>query len=287
MLQKPFKLWLLVLALPLLIAAFFSWSILIEPNLLFVHEFELHPPRWTANISGLRVAAITDIHAGGLWIDENKIKQIVEKTNSAHPDLIVLLGDYVHNKGHECSLPPEVFCKILGNLHAPCGVYAVLGNHDWDYGYDRTARALRINGINVLENAAVPLRFKGQTIWLSGVGDLSGKPDVAKALNTVPTDASSIVITHDPNIFPQIPSRVNLTIAGHTHGGQVWLPLLHLFAPKMGCFEPYVKDLVVQSNGMLFISIGIGNSVFPIRFLNAPEISILNLRVQSKAEKSN
>lgn len=258
---------------------FFFYSIVVEPNILLTHEFNITPPRWPGDLNGLRIAVLADIHAGGLWIEQNKIREMVQKTNAAKPDLIVLVGDYVNNHKHECPYPPEEFAKELAKLRAPLGVYSVLGNHDWAYGGDRITAAFRENGLAVLQNNSVKLSFKNHIFWLTGIEDLfTRKPNAAYALRAVPIDAPNLVITHDPNIFPQIPERVNLTIAGHTHGGQVWLPLLHTFAPQtVGAREPYVKDIVVQRNGMLFISVGIGNSVFPIRFLNAPEISVLNL----------
>ena len=268
--------------LALIIPLFFCWSILIEPQLLFVHRFEIHPPRWPKSLDGMQLAVISDIHAGGLYIDENKIKKIVDDTNAAKPDLILLAGDYVDNTKHQCKMPPGIFCKILSGLHAPCGVFAVLGNHDWAYNYSEVLTALRTNNIPVLADDSRTLIFENTKFFLVGIGDkVTTNPDVQKPLRDIPSNSPILLFTHDPAIFPEIPARVNLTIAGHTHGGQVWLPLLHLFAPKMGCQEPYVKDVLMQNNRMLFISIGVGNSVFPIRFLNAPEISLLKLKSES------
>jgi predicted MPP superfamily phosphohydrolase len=269
-----------VLALTVIctVFVFLTWSIGIEPNLLSVHSFDVKLNHWQPNLNGLKIAVISDLHAGGLFIDKNKVARIVEETNAAAPDLIVLTGDFVNNYGNECHLPPEIFAKILAGLKAPCGVYAILGNHDWDYGGERVRSAFIANNIPVLENASIPLTYNGRDFWLTGIEDLwTRRPDVQKALSTVPQNASDVLLTHNPDVFPEVPARVALTIAGHTHGGQVWLPLARLILPKIDDRYGYNRDIINQNDHTLFVSVGIGTSLFPIRFLNAPEISLLRL----------
>ena len=117
----------------LLVACLVFWGFFVEPNRLVVRRQTIEVAQWPRSLDGLRVAVIADIHAGGWFIDEAKLRKIVEQTNQLQPEMIVILGDYVAGDGrrHELRMAPEVFGPILKGLHAPLGVYSVLGNHDW------------------------------------------------------------------------------------------------------------------------------------------------------------
>lgn len=122
-------------------------------------------------------------------------------------------------------IEPEASARVLRSLQAPLGVYAVLGNHDWWFDGTRVRKALEAEGIPVLEDRAIPLMFHHTSIWLAGVSDFwEAAHDVRRALSGVDETSPVIVVTHNPDVFPEIPGRVTLTIAGHTHGGQVAVP---------------------------------------------------------------
>lgn len=115
----------------------------------------------------------------------------------------------------------------LKGLRAHFGAFATLGNHDWWYNGPRVKNSLENAGIRTLENDAAMIEHEGAIFWVAGIGDKwEGKPDIASALAKVNDGAPIIALTHNPDIFPSIPARVSLTIAGHTHGGQVSLPII-------------------------------------------------------------
>ena len=196
------------------------------------------------------------------------------------PDLVVLLGDYVDPEvsfGGEVA--PEAVASELGRLRGAHGTLAVLGNHDWSTDGPRVWQALQQAGIRVLENDAVRALPRPGEVWIAGVADTRDRrPDIAKALAKVPDHAAVILLSHDPDLFPQVPGRVALTLSGHTHGGQVALPGLRARWIPSRFGERYAGGHVVEGGRQLFITKGIGSSGHPVRLGAPPEIVVLKLR---------
>ena len=255
------------------------WAFWIEPASLAVREYDLHLPRWPPELAGLRVAALSDFHVGSPYNGIDKLQQIVALTNRSDPDLGVLLGDFVvHGVVGGERIPPGRIAPVLSNLEAPLGVWAVLGNHDWWYSFDGVRKPLSMQGIQVLEDQAAEISSPGSTFWLAGIGDAwAGNPDIGAALESVPHDAPLLAITHNPDIFSDMPDRVSLTVAGHTHGGQVALPLLGRPLVPSVHGQRYAAGWIVEEERHLFVTPGLGTSIMPVRFLVPPEISILKL----------
>ncbi len=260
-----------------LILLCFVWGFLIEPSRLVVHATTLSLPAWPRALDGTRIALLSDIHAGAPFIREEKLAAIVAETNGATPDLILLAGDFV--VGHEpMSRPiePEVIARGLSGLRARLGVYAVLGNHDeWEDG-PRMRRALEAEGIHVLDNEVAEIRDRGASIWIAGLADYMTREQqiaatVARAGDLV------IALTHEPDSFPEVPARVALTLAGHTHGGQVALPLFGALVVPSRYGTRYAAGHVVEGGKHLFVTSGIGTSILPVRFGVTPEIALLTL----------
>jgi predicted MPP superfamily phosphohydrolase len=235
--------------------------------------------RWPQRLPPLRIAAIADVHAGAPHMTLDALGDIVARVNAARPDLIVLLGDYViHGIIGGRFIEPEPIAMALGRLRAPLGVYAVTGNHDWWYDGPRVTAALTDAGIRVLDDAAAPLPTSGPPVWIAGVGDLWTRPaDVRRALAEVPAEAPVLVITHNPDLFPDVPARVLLTLAGHTHGGQVDLPLLGRLIVPSRYGARYAIGHVREDGRDLFVTPGLGTSILPVRFRVPPEISLLTV----------
>jgi uncharacterized protein len=259
-----------LLIAPLLVAL---WAFGIEPGMLVIRHLRMDLPGWKA---GLRIAVLSDLHIGSPHVGLDKLRTIVEKTNAEQPDLVVLLGDFVTGgpNGRRAGgfVEPELTAAELKKLHAPLGVYAVLGNHDWWYDGDRVGKALTDVGIPVLENKAVRVG----PIWLGGIADFwTREPDVAGTLAQVSSSDPVVLITHNPDIFPEVPSRVSVTLAAHTHGGQVKLPIIGtlITTSKLG----YNAGEYVDHGRHLFVTTGIGTSIVPVRFGVPPEIVILTL----------
>lgn len=205
----------------------------------------------------------------------------MRRTNAAEPQLILLLGDYVvHGVVAGRFVPPEAIASILGDLRAPLGVFAVLGNHDYAMNGPRIRGALRHAGITVLEDESARLGPPGADapFWITGVTDmLRGPHDLLGALAMVTDDAPSIVFTHNPDLFPEVPARVSLTLAGHTHGGQVRLPILGRPIVPSIYGQRYAAGHVVEEGRHLYVATGLGTSIIPARFLVPPEIIVLEL----------
>jgi len=264
----------------LLVLVCLIWGVFIEPNRLVVHQETIQINNWPKELSGLRVALIADIHTGGPFIDDNKLRKIVELTNQQNPDLIVLLGDYMSpNSWHSHRVEPEVTAAAMKNLHAPLGVYAVLGNHDWWYNGEKVRRAFEANGIPVLDDEVAEIKWRNDSLWLVGLADAWTRPQhVNETIRKVPEGSTVIALTHSPDVFPSLPQSVPLLLAAHTHGGQVNLPLIGTpivpsrFGPK------YTAGHVFENGHHMFVTTGIGTSILPLRFRVTPEIVILTIK---------
>lgn len=260
-----------------------AWAFFIEPNRLIVNEATIKLPRWPPAFERLRIVLISDLHVGSPYVDVAKLQQVVETTNAAAPDLVLLAGDFMVTnsvrRGH--TVEPEIIASELKNLRARFGVFVVLGNHDWWYDGERVMRAFKEVGLNVLENEVAQIQHEGQSLWLAGIADAwTRKPDIAGTLQQVTNDGPVIILTHNPDIFPGVPARVSLTLAGHTHGGQVSLPFVGRPQVPSQFGERYAIGHVVEDNRHLFVTPGVGTSIWPVRFRVPPEISLLIIAAQ-------
>src|SRR5688572_21888566 len=172
---------------------------------------------------GFRVAQLSDVHHSRL-VPVEEVRRVVELANAAKPDLVALTGDYTTSRRRYV----EPCAEALGNLRAPEGVWAVLGNHDHYTDAELTARALSRRKINVLSNANTLLRRGVDELRLAGVDDWGwGKADWARALGGVDTTRPSVLLSHEPAVLDMPETRgVSLILSGHTHGGQIRLPFV-------------------------------------------------------------
>jgi predicted MPP superfamily phosphohydrolase len=269
----------LLTGLAALLAILGLWACWLEPRSLTVTRLEIRSPGWPKGAPALRIALLADLHAAGPHDTPARLAEVVARANAEAPDLVLLLGDYIDLRLVRTSLvPPEAIGRALAPLRAPLGVHAVLGNHDWEAGGARMAAALAAAGIGVLENAARQLRHGGHDFWLAGIGDAwSGADDLAATLEQVTDAAPVLAMTHCPDVFPEIPAQVALTVAGHTHGGQVRLPWLGALVVPSRWRRRYAYGHIVEHGRHLFVSRGLGHSLLPVRFLCPPEIALLTL----------
>lgn len=254
-----------------------TWAGWIEPRRLVVRDVELALPNWPRRLDGLRAGVMSDLHAGVPHMGLAKIARAVDALNDREPDVQLLLGDHLDaSQPWRRRLAPEVVAAEIARLEAPLGTLSVIGNHDWRNSGDRIWRALAAEGVTVLEDRAVEL---ANGLWVAGLGDLRHRqPDVAEALRDVPPGAAAIMLTHDPDMFPEIPGRVALTLAGHTHAGQVAIPLLRRPMIPSHYGERYARRHVVEHGRQMLISSGLGTSGLPIRLLAPPEVLVVTLR---------
>lgn len=300
-----------------------GYAFAIEPMRLLVQSYRVPMAGWRKGAM-MRIAVVADLHIGEPVMPLHQVARIVAATNALTPDLILLLGDFEASHRLTKRFPKPQWTSILKDLHAPLGVHAVLGNHDWwevrEWQYTRAGptavgAALEAAGIPVMENDALRLEHDGQPFWLLGLGDqwafyldeagepkpdrfgFWGRDDLAGTLAKITDDAPAILMAHEPDIFPKVPSRVGLTISGHTHGGQVqvmgWMPIV---PSRYG--RRYAYGEIVEAAGVvpeaapdgtrvadgrtgdkrhLIVSGGLGCSGLPIRFGRPPEIVIVEV----------
>ena len=267
-------------AIILLLGLMLFWGFFIEPNRLVLRQETIEIENWPQSLDGLRIAVISDIHVGGSFIDDKKLRSIVDRTNQLQPDIIMILGDYMSSNGWiRRRVEPEVFAPILKNFSAPLGTYSVLGNHDSWYDGQKVRAGLEQNGIKVLENEVIQINTRGTSFWLVGLADLWTRPQlIPETLAKVPEGQTVIALTHNPDIFPRLPARVPLLLAGHTHGGQVRFPLIGSVVESSRFGERYERGHVFENNHHLFVTTGIGTSIMPVRFGVPPEIVLLTLK---------
>lgn len=282
-----------------LLASTGVYALGLEPGFrLRVQPYALSPPRWPEGVT-LRIAALADIHAGEPYMTLSRIEEIVDATNALRPDLVVLLGDYPASHPFlTAAVPMPEVAKILSGLRGRHGVFAILGNHDWwedpqtqavRGGTPRIRRHFEAQNLPVLDNDAVRLTVDGHPVWLLGLGDQlafrrlgRGVDDLAGTVAKVGDEGPAILLAHEPDIFPKVPSRISLTLSGHTHGGQVrafgYSPLV---PSRYG--NRYAYGHVVEDGRHLIVSGGLGTSKVPVRLGVPPEIVLIELGSQSVA----
>lgn len=262
------------------------WAFWLEPASLVVHETTIELPRWPLELDGLRVAVLSDLHVGSPYNGPDRLRELIAETNAQRPDITLLAGDFVIQGVLGGSfVEPERIAQELQALQAPLGVYAVMGNHDWWLDEPWTlVEAFRVHCLPLLHNEAVAIDA-AVPFWLAGIGDWTdGAPDPQRAVAGVPEGAPLLAFTHNPDVFPHVPPQVDLTIAGHTHGGQVRLPFFGPLVVPSSYGQRYAAGLIEEDGKRLFVTTGVGLSILPVRFGVPPEISVLVLR--APAQKS-
>lgn len=247
----------------------------VAPRRLRVRVLPVAVPDWPAGLDGLRVALVSDLHAGAPWVGLDRVRAVVAAVRSAQPDLILLLGDHLADVrfGSHLDAGP-VAAELAGLLHAGVPVLGVLGNHDWYAGGERVRAALEAAGLPVLEESARPVL--DDRLWVAGVGDLwERSPSVDRALAAVPAGAPVLLMTHNPDVVVDVPASVQLVVAGHTHGGQVTLfgRPLHAVSERSG--NRWTRAGWYGPD-RLYVTAGIGSSLLPLRSV-PPEIPVLVL----------
>lgn len=267
------------LAALLVAAALAFYGGVIETARLVERDHSLPLPNWPAECDGLRIDVITDTHTGSPRNGLEKLDRVVQRLIASDAPIVLMAGDYVILSVFLGEyIPPEVIAEHLKPLTARKPVYAVLGNHDWwKNGADISAK-FSAAGVQMIDNRAVPVQAGACRFWLAGLGDLlEGRPDVAGTYAQVPAGAPVIALTHEPDLMPQIPARTALTVAGHTHGGQIYpFPLRR---PGHFIERSHTLNGWIEYQGRtLFVSPGLGTSIVPVRLGVPPEISRLTLR---------
>ena len=235
-------------------------------------------------LEGFRIAHLSDFHISAFTPAE-RIRWYATITNGLKPTLVALTGDYIAWDGET----QRDVVQALAALRAPCGVFGCLGNHDYETGIEASIAHLFAGvGIRILRQERVPVQWNGGMLNLIGIdyeqllsSDHPGHR-VDRYLEgcekLVTPDLVNVLLSHNPNVFDRAAEMgIDLTLAGHTHGGQLSLEFIHRGLNLSALVMPYTRGLYQKSGGQLYVNRGIGTTGFPIRVGARPEIALLEL----------
>jgi hypothetical protein len=227
----------------------------------------------------MRIAFLSDFHTGSHSDDVARLNAIVAEASSFDPDIALFGGDYVNMQLFGGGrVPPSMIAAILSRLEAPLGRFAVLGNHDYVYGERAVADALERHNITVLNHDHLTAQFQSHPIDIIGVPDAHVARTEAYAVlaGTLPA-RPTIILVHDPVWFGHVPPGPHLTLAGHTHGGQIRFPGIGIIRNSSKAPLRWSHGLIHEGGRYLYVTSGIGTSGVPIRFGVPPEYAVLDV----------
>ncbi len=240
------------------------WGFLVEPYLMTVKKIKIKDE----SLKGLKIVFATDFHYKPY--EKFRLVRDVKKINKQNADIILLGGDFLngHEKGK--SMDSKLIASEFGKLKSKYGVYAIFGNHDVWQDAAGVYENFTKNNITILKNTSK----KAGEVYIAGVEDIQTQnPDIKKALKN--TKTPTILLTHSPDIIYKVPKSVNLTLAGHLHGGQVRIPFHGAVVAPSIYGTKFAYGMYNVDNRKLFVSKGIGTSVIPVRFFCLPEIVVI------------
>jgi hypothetical protein len=266
---------------------------IIEPNDPRLVRIELPLTRLPGLFDGFTIAQLSDFHYDEVF-SRVPIQKAVKTLNDLRPDLIVLTGDFVTvpmlddflseksadaSRGKEAIKTAPACAQLLSELRARVGVFAILGNHDVASVPHFITECLENHGIRVLRNSALPVERGQARFWLAGIDDvMQGKPDLNRTLTSVPKDETVVLLSHEPDFADEAARHpVDLQLSGHSHGGQIWLPIIGApWLPPLG--EKYPRGKYQVGGLTLYTNIGLGTIRVPMRLNCIPEITLFTLR---------
>jgi uncharacterized protein len=231
-------------------------------------------PRWSRP---LRIVFLSDLHTGSHTDDVRRLEGIVAEAARLAPDLVLFGGDYVNMQPFGGGrVPPRVIAAILSRLEGQAGRFAVLGNHDMYYGADEVSEAFRAQGIAVLDDAVESFCFEGSSVTVLGLPDGNvERHEPPILLAGLPLREPAIVLAHDPAWFAHVGSSSHLMLAGHTHGGQIRLPVVGALVNASKAPLRWTYGLIEEGGRHLYVTSGIGTSGIPLRVGIPPELVLL------------
>jgi len=246
---------------------------------LVIRTLDVPIPNLPLGLEGMRIVQLSDLHVGP-HTPRRQLARIAQAVHDAKPDVIALTGDQVDDYARDV----EPLGAALGTLSAPLGVFAIAGNHDVYAGWESVRRGMEGIGWTVLVNEAVPLERRGTQFWLAGTGDPAGgrpgtsavAPDIGRTLASVPRNGFTIVLAHNPALWPELAARnVALTLSGHTHYGQFAIP--HLEWSLASPFLALAMGMHRRGASVLYINPGTNYWGLPFRIGTPPEVTVVTL----------
>jgi uncharacterized protein len=240
-----------------------------------VHRQEIAIAGLPPAFDGYRIAQISDLHCGP-FASGARVDRWVARVNGLGPDLVAVTGDLIASG----SAFVPVVAASLGKLRGRDGVFACMGNHDYFTDGEAMVAALERAGLDVLRNRGVSVRRGDQTLYVAGVDDTwTHRNDVSRALAARPPQAAVVLLAHDPALFPEAAAHaVDLTLAGHTHGGQLGVPFLAKRYNLARLMTEFTTGIYRRGPATLYVNRGLGATGLPVRLAVPPEIALLTLR---------
>lgn len=261
----------------LLLAAIVAWGFY-ENTALEINSFPVSGPNLPENFNGFQIAHVSDLHNTQFGENNEKLLKLL---TDCQPDIIAITGDLIDSRNTNIDVAVH-FAAEAAKI-APC--YYVTGNHEARVSeYPLLEQKLTDAGVTVLRNQAVSLERDGEIICIAGVEDPSflGSAGFSAALSQLASEDFTILLSHRPEYFDAYcQNGFELVLSGHAHGGQFHVPFLGgLIAPGQGFFPEYDSGLYHEENTNLVVSRGLGNSIFPFRLNNPPELILITLITQ-------
>lgn len=281
------------LALGVFLVLLLLYGVLVEPRLILDEEHaEVPLPRLGQELAGTEVAVLSDLQLGMWFANHGMVERAVASAVAADPDVVLLAGDFLYSSDPSIDAQIDTLMQLIDPLlESGIPAYAVLGNHDYAVGAaDELTTALEDAGIPVLRNAAVPVpgpvEDPAEQLHVVGIGpDLPNQVDIDAALADVPDSAPRVVLMHNPTVFDRLPAgTAPLTLAGHTHCGQVALPgrphwaYLALTSEERIVADGWAPEDYGADGNRMFVTCGIGFSVAPIRINAPPQVAVFTLQ---------
>jgi predicted MPP superfamily phosphohydrolase len=267
------------------VAATAADATFIEPAHPILNRVDIPLRRLPPAFDGFTIVQLSDFHYDEIF-SAVPIRRAVQTVNKLQPDLIVLTGDYVtepilhrflHNR-KQAANAAEPCGALLRQLRAGFGLHAILGNHDHNTDGHRVTECLQSQGIPVLINRSIAIERGGARLWLAGIDDNPDEGDITLTLKGVPADEPVVALVHEPDAADLVARHsVDLQLSGHSHGGQVRLPLIGpVYLPPLG--KKYPWGLRKVGSLALYTNVGLGTMGAPVRFNCPPEITLFTLR---------
>lgn len=288
MIKKLLKIVSALLILALIIAGVFFYSIYVSVGRLNIDYGSISSPKIPADMENVSIAFFSDIHYG-TFMNEERLTKMIEKINNSHPDILVFAGDMFDHP--EIALPDEetvsLITNLLTSLEAPLGKFAVLGEQD-EVNDDIKAMVQNVlyqSNFELLNNRSVRLRNNtNASITLIGVDSyINGTIDIPSAFASVNAEEYNILVTHCPDLATssELPlSSLDMIVAGHSHGGQVYLPLLGPLNPIEGA-KTYHHGSYTINDTKLVITNGLGTTDMDMRLFAPPQLTYYRLKSSS------
>jgi predicted MPP superfamily phosphohydrolase len=253
------------------------WSTMRRPRLTRLEvEIEGLPKQF----DGYRIAQLSDIHCGS-YTPPERVARWVERINKLEADLVAVTGDLITSGSRYV----EPVAEALGALRGRDGVYACMGNHDYFTDGERFAQLLSTRGLKVLRNEGELVHREGAQLFVGGVDDTwTGRDDVEGTVKRRPEGVPMLLLAHDPNLFPQAAAlEVELTLSGHTHGGQLAVPLFGRRLSLARIITRFTAGLYERNGSFLYVNRGAGTTGPPVRLGAPAEIALITLRCREAA----